>query len=152
MKARKWVMEYGVAMMLAVACAVILGHLSLFREATMGKLHASDLVQFIGYGGAIVLAWFGARQLADEPPEDWKWLVPYRALILPVTTLVIVGLAYEVLLYACEPFLGKSGKHVYDWIFVMGLMACCAWLILTWVQKCVPQVATTDIRRMRKAA
>ena len=78
MKARKWMMEYGVAMILAVGCAVILGHLSLFREATVGKLHASDLVQFIGYGGAIVLAWFGARQLSDEPPEDWKWLVPYR--------------------------------------------------------------------------
>ena len=33
-------------------------------------------VQFIGYGGAIVLAWFGARQLSDEPPEEWKWLIP----------------------------------------------------------------------------
>ena len=42
MKARKWMMEYGVAMILAVVCAVILGHLSLFREATIGKLHASD--------------------------------------------------------------------------------------------------------------
>ena len=32
---------------------------------------------------------------------------PYRALILPVTTLVIVGLSYQVMLYACEPFLGR---------------------------------------------
>jgi hypothetical protein len=152
MKARKWMMEYGVAMILAVVCAVILGHLSLFREATIGKLHASDLVQFIGYGGAIVLAWFGARQLSDEPPEDWKWLVPYRALILPVTTLVIVGLAYQVLLYACEPFLGKGGKDVYNWVFVVGLIACCVWLIMTWLQKCVPQVASMETRRLRKAA
>ena len=152
MKARKWVMEYGVAMILAVCCAVILGHLSLFREATVGKLHASDLVQFIGYGGAIVLAWFGARQLSDEPPEDWKWLVPYRALILPVTTLVIVGLAYQVLLYACEPFLGKGGKDVYNWVFVVGLIACCVWLIMTWLQKCAPQVASMETRRLRKAA
>jgi hypothetical protein len=37
MKARKWVMEYGVAIMLAVVCTVILGHLSLFREAAVGK-------------------------------------------------------------------------------------------------------------------
>jgi hypothetical protein len=152
MKARRWMMEYGVAMILAVLCALILGHLPLFREATVGKLHASDLVQFLGYGGAIVLAWFGARQLAGEPPEDWKWLVPYRALILPMTTLVIVGLAYEVLLYACEPFLGKGGKDVYNWVFVLGLIACCAWLIVTWVQKCAPQVASMDARRMRKIA
>jgi hypothetical protein len=152
MTARKWMMEYGVAMILAVLCAVILGHLPLFREATMGKLHASDFVQFIGYGGAIVLAWFGARQLAAEPPEDWKWLVPYRVLILPVTTLVIVGLAYDVLLYACEPFLSKSGKETYNWVFVVALIACCAWMIVTWVQKCAPQVATMESRRLRKQA
>ncbi|HET7438237.1 MAG TPA: hypothetical protein VFJ56_01970 [Nitrospira sp.] len=152
MTARKWMMEYGVAMILAVLCAVILGHLPLFREATMGKLHASDFVQFIGYGGAIVLAWFGARQLAAEPPEDWKWLVPYRVLILPVTTLVIVGLAYDVLLYACEPFLSKSGKETYNWVFVVALIACCAWLIVTWVQKCAPQVAALESRRLRKQA
>ena len=39
MKARKWLMEYGVAMIMAVVFAVILGHLSLFREAAVGKLH-----------------------------------------------------------------------------------------------------------------
>jgi hypothetical protein len=152
MKARKWVMEYGVAMILAVVCTVILGHLSLFREATLGKLHASDLVHFLGYGGAIVLAWFAARQLADEPPDDWKWLLPYRALILPVTTLIIVGLAYEVLLYACEPFLGKSGKGVYNWVFVVGLIGSCVWVIVTWLQKCAPQIASMDARRLRRAA
>jgi hypothetical protein len=135
-----------------VVSAVILGHLTLFREATIGKLHASDLVQFIGYGGAIVLAWLGARQLANEPPEDWKWLVPYRAMILPMTTLLIVGLAYQVLLYACEPFLGKGGKDVYNWVFVVGLMACCVWLVMTWLQKCASQVASMETRRLRRAA
>lgn len=150
MKARKWMMEYGVAMILAVLCAVILGHLPLFREATIGKLHASDLVQFIGYGGAMVIAWFGARQLADEPPEDWKWLMPYRALILPVTTLAMAGLAYGVMLYACEPFLSKSAREIYNWMFVIGIIAACAWLIVTWVQKCASQVAAIDSRRLRK--
>lgn len=152
MKARKWMMEYGVAMILAVLCAVILGHLPLFREATIGKLHASDLAQFIGYGGAMVLAWFGARQLAAEPPDDWKWLMPYRGLILPVATLAMVGLAYGVMLYACEPFLSKSGKEIYNWMFVVGIIAACAWLIVTWVQKCAPQVAAMESRRLRRAA
>lgn len=152
MKTRKWMMEYGVAMILAGLFAVILGHLPLFRITTVGKLHASDLVQFIGYGGSIVLAWLGARQLAADPPEDWKWLAPCRALILPVTTLVIVGLAYGVLLYACEPFLGKSGKETYNWTFIIALIACCAWLIATWVHKCAPQIASMDARRLRKAA
>src|SRR5690348_15774060 len=99
MKARKWMMEYGVAIVMSALCAVILGHLPLFREAAVGKLHASDLVQFIGYGGAMVLAWFGARQLASDPPDDWKWLMLYRTLVLPVTMLMMVALAYSVLLY-----------------------------------------------------
>jgi hypothetical protein len=152
MKARKWMMEYGVAMILAMLFAVILGHLPLFRMTAVGKLHASDLVQFIGYGGTIGLAWFGARQLAADPPEEWKWMTPYRALILPVTALVIAGVAYGVLLYVCEPFLGKSGREIYNWAFVIGLIACCGWLIVTWMQKCAPQVSATEARRLRKVA
>ncbi|HET9846765.1 MAG TPA: hypothetical protein VFQ02_13490 [Nitrospira sp.] len=152
MKAKRWILGYGVAMMLSMLCAVVLGHLPLFRDTAVGKLHASDLVQFIGYGAGIVLAWFGARQLAADPPEEWKWLAAYRSLILPVATLIIVGLAYPVLLYACQPFLGKSGKETYNWMFIIGLIVCCGWLILTWVQKCAPQIASADSRRLRKAA
>jgi hypothetical protein len=50
MNARKWMMEYGVAMVLTFMFAVILGHIPLFRETTIGKLHASDLVQCIAMG------------------------------------------------------------------------------------------------------
>ncbi len=152
MNTRKWMMEYGVAMVLTFAFAVILGHIPLFRETTIGKLHASDLVQFIGYGGALVIAWFGARQLAAEPPGDWKWLMPYQALILPVTTLAIVAISYGVLLYVCDPFLSKSGKGIYNWIFIAAIVAGTVWLILSWVQKCAPLVAAMDSRKLRKAA
>ena len=152
MNARKWMIEHGVAMVLTFLFAVILGHISLFRDTTIGKLHASDLVQFIGYGGALVIAWFGARQLAAEPPDDWKWLTPYRALILPVTTLTIVAIAYGVLLYVCDPFLSKLGKGVYNWMFIIGIVATSAWLIVTWVRKCAPQVAAMESRRLRKQA
>jgi hypothetical protein len=152
MKARKWMMEYGVAMIMAIFFAAVLGHLPLFRETTVGKLHASDLVQFIGYGGALVIAWFGARQLAAEPPDDWKWIMPYKALILPVTTLMIVAVAYGVLLYVCHPFLSKAGKGIYNWIFIVGIVSTSAWLIFTWVQKCAPQVTAEESRRLRKQA
>ena len=70
MNARKWMMEYGVAMVLTFVFAAVLGHIPLFRATTIGKLHASDLVQFIGYGAALVIAWFGARQLAAGLPDD----------------------------------------------------------------------------------
>ncbi len=152
MKARQWMMQYGVAVILAACFAAALGHLPLFRGTTVGKLHASDLVQFLGYGGAMVVAWFGARELAAEPPEDWKWLMPYRALVLPVVTLLMTALAYGVLLYVCEPFLGKAGKGVYNWIFVIGIVSASVWLILTWVQKCAPHAAVAGSRRVKKQA
>jgi hypothetical protein len=152
MKARTWMMEYGVAIILTALFAVVLGRIPLFRETTVGNLHASDLVQFIGYGGAMVIAWFGARQLSAEPPDDWKWLMPYRALILPVVTLAMVAIAYGVLLYVCEPFMSKSGKMVYNWFFIAGIVAASVWLIMTWVMKCAPQVAAMESRRLRRAA
>jgi hypothetical protein len=152
MNARKWMMEYGVAMVFTVLSTMVLGHIPLFRETAIGKLHASDLVQFIGYGGALVIAWLGARQLATEPPDDWKWLTPYRALILPVTTLAIVAMSYGVLLYVCDPFFSKTGKGIYNWIFIIGIVASTAWLIVTWVRKCAPQVAAVESRRLRKQA
>lgn len=152
MKARKWMMEYGVAMILTFLFAVILGQIPLFRETAVGKLHASDLVQFIGYGGAMVIAWFGARQLSADPPDDWKWLMPYRALILPLATLTMVAICYGVLLYVCEPFISKSGKTIYNWVFIAGIVGAAAWLIMSWVQKCAPLVAAMESRRLRKAA
>ena len=150
MNARKWLMEYGVAMVLTCVFAVVLGHIALFRETTIGKLHASDLVQFIGYGGALVIAWFGARQLATEPPDDWRWLIPYRAMILPATALAIVAISYSVLLYVCAPFLSKSGKGIYNWTFIISIVAASAWLIVTWVRKCAHQVAAEESSRLRK--
>ncbi|HEY6974261.1 MAG TPA: hypothetical protein VI359_08145 [Nitrospiraceae bacterium] len=152
MKARTWMMEYGVAIILTALFAVVLGRIPLFRETAVGNLHASDLVQFIGYAGAMVIAWFGARQLSAEPPDDWKWLMPYRALILPVVTLAMVAIAYGVLLYVCEPFMSKSGKTVYNWFFIAGIVAASVWLIMTWVMKCAPQVAAMESRRLRRAA
>jgi len=145
-------MEYGVAIILTALFAVVLGRIPLFRETAVGSLHASDLVQFIGYGGAMVIAWFGARQLSVEPPVDWKWLMPYRALILPMVTLAMVAIAYGVLLYVCEPFMSKSGKTVYNWLFIAGIVAASVWLIMTWVMKCAPQVAAMESRKLRRAA
>lgn len=152
MNSRKWIMEYGVAMVLAFLFAVILGHIPLFRETTVGKLHASDLVQFIGYGGALLIAWFGARQLVAEPPDDWKWLLPYRALVLPVTAFAIVAIFYGVLLYVCNPFLNKSGKGIYNWMFIVGIVATSAWIIVAWLRKCASQVAATESRQLKKQA
>lgn len=150
MKARKWMLEYGVAMMLSFVFAAILGHVPLFRETAVGKLHASDVVQFIGYSATMVIAWFGARQLSVDPPEDWTWLVPYRALSPPATALVLVAVSYGTGLLLCGPYLSKAAKGIYSWVFIVGIVASVAWLIKTWVQKCAPLVAAMTPRGLNK--
>lgn len=152
MSARKWMMEYGVAMWLAFLCALILGQVPLFRDTTVWKLHASDVVQFVGYGGALAMAWLGARRLAGELPENWKWLRPLQGLLLPVATLFTVSVAYGVALYVADPFIGKSGKVVYNWCFIAAIVASCAWCIVSWVRKCAPLVAEMEPPRLRRVA
>lgn len=152
MKARAWMMQYGVAMLLSSVFALILGQVPLFRETAVGKLAASDLVQFLGYSCTLALAWLGARQLAADLPDEWKWLTPYQALILPVMSVATVILAYGVLFLVCGPFLNKLARGIYNWIFIVGIVAAIAWLIATWVKTCAPLVAATASRRLKKAA
>jgi hypothetical protein len=145
-------MEYGVAMMMALLLAMILGQISLFRETSIGKLRASDLVQFVGYGGSLVIGWLGARELARNPPTEWKWMIPFQGVVVPIATLLSIAMAYGVLLFALDPFLGKFSKSVYNWVFIVAIVADSVWLILSWVWKCAPLVAAIESRKLRKAA
>jgi len=152
MSTRKLMMKYGVAMWLAFLFAVVLGQMPLFRETTIGKLHASDVVQLIGYGGALAMAWLGVQRLAAAPPEGWTWLHPFQGLVLPLATLIAVSVAYGVVLLGVEPFLGKSGKAVYNWCFITGIVSSCIWCVIGWMRKCAPLVAEMEPRKLRRVA
>lgn len=153
MNARKWMMKYGVAMILAAVLAAIMGQIPLFRETLVGKLRASDLVQFIGYSGALGMAWMGACQLAQQPPDEWKWILPFRGIVLPLAALLVVTVGYMVLLLPLAPFLRKTGKMVYNWFFIAAIISSSAWLIYGWIKKCAPLVEEQeDSRKLRKAA
>jgi hypothetical protein len=152
MGGRRWVLEYGVALILAFLLAMILGQVSLFRETSLGKLRASDLVQFVGYSGSLVIGWLGARALARNPPVEWSWMVPFQCLVVPLATLLSIAIAYGVMLFALEPFLGKIGQAIYNWVFIVAIVADSIWLILSWLWKCAPLVAATESRKLHKAA
>jgi len=139
-------------MWLAIFFAMVLGQVPLFRDTAVGKLHASDVVQFIGYGGALVMAWLGARRVAASPPENWTWLHPFRALVLPLATLVAVSVAYGVTLLVADPFLGKAWKSAYNWCFIAGIVASCVWCVMSWMQKCAHLVAAMEPERLRRVA
>jgi hypothetical protein len=152
MGARKWTMQYGVAMAMAFVLALVLGQIPLFRETGVGKLRASDLVQFLGYGGSLVIAWLGARDIARNPPGEWKWIKPFQGIIVPLVTLSVVGMAYGVLLFVLAPFLSKAGHAIYNWGFITAIVSNGIWLIICWVWKCAPMVAATETPKIRKVA
>jgi hypothetical protein len=152
MNARKWMTEYGVALGFTVLLAAILGQIPLFRETALGRLKASDLVQFLGYGGAVAIGWLSARQIAGNPPEDWKWISPFRPVVVPAATLIAVALSYSVLWLVCGPFLGKGAKSLYNWLFIAGIVGSAAWLIVAWIRQCAPALAGREERKLRKAA
>jgi hypothetical protein len=146
MVTKKWLMQYGVAVGLAVLFAAILGHVPLFRETVVGKFRASNLVQFFGYGAALVTILMGAHQIATDRSQGWKWLGPFREMVLPASTLIVLGLAYKVPLFVLAPLLGKGEKPFYNWAFVIAIIAASCWVIVTWVRKCAPQLADTGSR------
>lgn len=145
-------MEYVVAMMMTFLLAMILGQVSLFRETSGGRLRASDLVQFAGYSGSIMIGWLGARELARNPPTEWRWMVPFQGLVVPLATLFSIALTYGVVLFVLDPFLGKLGKVIYNWIFIVAIVSNSIWLILRWVWKCAPLVAAMESRKLKKVA
>jgi hypothetical protein len=106
----------------------------------------------VGYSGSVVIGWLGARELARNPPVEWKWMVPFQGLVLPCATLLATIIAYGVLLFTLDPFPGKAGKAIYDWVFIVAIVADSIWLILSWVWKCAPLVEAMESRKLRKAA
>ncbi len=131
MKPWAWVVQYITAMVLTLALGAILGGIQLFRKTSFGAtgLTASDVVQFLGYGGAVSLLWLLARAAAREIPEDGKGLSFVRHVIEPLGTLIAVSVGYPVLLLLVRPFLGQTGTIVYDWVFVLGILGAALWLV-----------------------
>lgn len=152
MKARAWIIQYGVAIGLAIGLGLLLGSIPLFRETALGstKLKASDLAQFLGYGGALLMFWLCGRHAAEQIPTDWKWVNSLRHLFLPLTTLLVVTAAYGVMLLLCGPFFDKTGRAIYNWLFVIGISSSALWVVLTWFLKSASLVASVEMPRKVK--
>ena len=59
-----WMSRYILVIVISLVFGGAIGEFALFKQTTLGtpKLSASQLVQFMGYGGALLLLWlFGQR-------------------------------------------------------------------------------------------
>src|SRR3954468_20729283 len=100
-----WIIRYAIVIALALVLAYALGEMDLFRRTRFGKsgLNAARLVQFFGYGGALLVFWLMAQRTAaligrDETP--WLYAKP---ILLPVATLVVLAAAHTVVLLGFGP-------------------------------------------------
>jgi Helix-turn-helix domain len=132
MRAWYWVVNYVVALTMAVLLAAILGDAPLFRSTMLGdtSINASRLVQFIGYGASLWLFWLLGLRVAGQIPDAPLLPGIIRRLMTPLVTLVTFSGLYKVLLLLGDPFLTKSGRQLYDWTFVIMIMGSAAWVTM----------------------
>src|SRR5438093_11540742 len=105
MKQWGWVIQYGVAMLLAVLLGAILGSFPLFHQTALGetKLKASHLVEFIGYGGALLMFWLLARRLYAYITHGTPVSIQSHVIVMLETLFVPYAGSHELLL---------SGVHI----------------------------------------
>ncbi len=119
-----WMSRYILVIVISLVLGGAIGEFALFKQTTLGtpKLAASQLVQFMGYGGALLLLWLMGQKAASQFRSGRSFIV------VPLVTLIVVAGAYTVLLTILRPFLDAGPRNIYNWIFVLGITVSALWL------------------------
>ena len=126
-----WAIRYAVVIVLALILAFALGEMDLFKTTRLGKsgFNAARLVQFLGYGGALLVFWLLAQRAALQiEGRNALWNVA-KSILLPLATLVVVACAHAVALLALGPLMSKTWQQIYNWVFIAAIVLSAAWLV-----------------------
>ena len=126
-----WVIRYLVVLILAVLLAYGLGEMQLFKSTRFGKsgINAARLVQFLGFGGALLVFWLLAQRTAsllDARHPHWGVV---KSVLLPLATLVVVICGQTVLLLILGPLMSKAWLGAFNWMAVTAIVLSAAWLL-----------------------
>jgi hypothetical protein len=126
-----WLVRYAVVIVLALVFAAALGEMDLFKTTRFGKtgLNASRVVQFLGYGGALLVFWLAAQRAAaliSAQDERFKLL---KSILVPLATLIVVACAHSVILLVLGPVMSKAWLPAYNWTFIAGIILSAVWLV-----------------------
>jgi hypothetical protein len=135
-----WVAHYAVAILIALLLGAILGGIPLFHQSLFPdtRLRASDVVSFMGYGGALILFWLVGGRASAQIKKEEKLFAFLRPVVMPVILLIILLIGYTVVLLVLGPFLNKTGTTFYDWSFIVGIVGASLWLALAWIRRSLP--------------
>jgi hypothetical protein len=126
-----WVLRYLVVIAAALILAAAFGEMTLFKTTRFGKtgLNAARLVQFLGYGGALLVLWLLARRAAAlMPGHDPRWSV-LKSTLVPLVTLIVVSVGQAVMLLLLGPLMNKAWHQFYSWVSITAIILSAAWLL-----------------------
>jgi hypothetical protein len=126
-----WAVRYGIVIAVAVILAVALGEMELFKTTRFGKtgLNASRVVQFFGFGGALLVFWLLAQRAAAQFSESTDGSRLLKSIVLPLATLIVVACAHAVILLILGPVMSKAWLPAYNWTFIAAIILSAAWLV-----------------------
>lgn len=150
-----WLGRYVAVIVLAVILAAALGSMDLFQTTVvMGKkLSAAHIVKFLGYGAALTVLWLlGQRSALVLRQQGGRWGF-LQHLVLPVVSLIVVASAHGVILLVLRPLMDASLRDMYNWVFIAGIIATCAWLIMALFNQSssLTEVLTSATQRLGSA-
>jgi hypothetical protein len=126
-----WIVRYAVVIVVALVLAAALGEMDLFKTTRFGKtgLNAARLVQFLGYGGALLVLWLlAARPATLIPDQDRRWNL-LKNILVPLATLIVVASGQAVMLRLLGPLMNKTWQEIYSWVSISAIILSAAWLI-----------------------
>jgi hypothetical protein len=141
-----WLVQYGITVLLLLMLGSTAATIPLFKDTALAgtKIAASNLVAFIGYGGALFMVWLMGRNAVAQLVRSGSGFEFLRPLGTPFTVLLGVSALYKILLTLVGPLLGKGDRLAYNWVFVSLILAATLWLIHTWFHKSAPLLDSLD--------
>jgi hypothetical protein len=128
-----WVIRYVLVIIMAVVLAAALGATELFRTTRLGRtgLNASRVVEFLGYGGALLVFWLLAQRAARLlPAKNSQWDLAKNALV-PLATLIVIACGQAALLLIVGPFMNATWRQAYNWAVIAAIILAAGWLVMT---------------------
>lgn len=129
-----WILigRYIAVIVASLLLGLALSSMELFENTAVAsnKLSASDIVRFLGYGGALVVFWLMVQRLTMILAQQGGRWGTLQHVLLPLGTLIVVSAAYSVLLPVLAPLMSANMKQFYNWVFILATIAAAVWLIV----------------------